>query len=138
MRLTVVKWSRFFWGLLCGPLIALYLIPMGNCALILFAGSSNCWAGIAGFTWYGLPVVGIAIVVALPLILLALRNGWAGIGQYIFSGAVLASVLGGVLGLLDHHLSTVALILGFAPLGAIAAFLVWVIGIRRNTAAIPV
>lgn len=132
MKVAINNWWRFFFGLSLGPLIALYLIPLGNCALVPFTGSSNCWAGITGFTWYGLPIAGFAIVTAFPLILLALRAGWTRWGQYVFAGAVIAAAIGGVLALLDRSLNPAALLLGITPLGSVAALIFWLVAIRRN------
>lgn len=131
--MRVASWTRFFLGLVCGPLIALYLIPLSNCALVLIGDVSDCWIGISGFTWYGLPIVIIAVMVAFPLFLFFLRVGWVGLGQCVCAGILIAAAISGALSLFDPGLSFVALILGFSLMGSVAALLFWLIAIRHNT-----
>ena len=132
MRVLVTNWRRFVVGLVCGPTIAIYLIPLGNCAVAPMSGASNCWAGITGFTWYGLPLIGAIVAVVLPLILLSLRSGRTGLVYFVVAGALVAMLAAAVLALLDSSLGVTALIIGFTPLGGIAAVVFWFIAIRRN------
>lgn len=134
MKVFIISWSRFFGGLIFAPLVTLYLIPLANCAIAPITGSSNCWAGVTGFTWYGLPIVGIAIIAALPFSFFVLRMGWIGGKQVVGAGILIALSLAVGLALIDNNLNPVALVLGLVPLGAIAAFIFWLVGIRRNAA----
>lgn len=129
---VIISWKKFVLGLICAPLGVLYLIPVMNCLVSPLTGASNCWAGISGFTWYGLPIAVIAIVMALPLIFLALTVGWVKLKQFVFAGIGIAVVQAGTLAVLDSNLDSIALFAGLTPLGAITALCFWFIAIRRN------
>lgn len=132
MSVTIISWWRFIGGLIVVPISVLYCIPVLNCMVSPIAGTSNCWAGIAGFSWYGLPIVGAAMLVAVPLVFIVLNKGWIAAKLFTLAGALLALVIALILAILDNNLGLAPLIISLVPFGAVTAFLFWLVAIRSN------
>lgn len=132
MSVTIKNWWRFIGGIIVVPIFVLYCIPVLNCLVSPIVGTSNCWAGITGFSWYGLPIVGAAMLVVVPLVFIVLKKGWIAAKLFTLSGALLALVIALILATLDNNLGLAALIISLVPFGAVTAFLFWLVAIRSN------
>ena len=132
MNKMIKNRMRFLFGIAFAPLFILYVIPLVNCLLSFSNDDSKCVAGISGFTWYGLPIAGIAIIISLPLIYLFIIKKWTGAIHFGLGGALISVILAGLIIILDSSLESLAVFSSIVAMGIITALLFWGIAIRGN------
>lgn len=134
MNKTCIKsrW-RFAVGAFAAFLISLYVIPISNCIIASISGTTNCWAGVSGFTWYGLPVAMASALVASPIVYVAIKRGFVtSFWAVVLGGMCIAALVAIALAALDQNLSNLATLLGLGGFGACTAALFWLLAVRNN------
>jgi hypothetical protein len=135
MKARIRNYWRLLLALVLAPVLATFVVPVGNCLLGLFY-DVNCAAGVTGYAWYGLlPAVIATGLLGVPLLFVVLRAGWVKAWQFLMCGAAVGACASLLLRLADHHLDTVGMLTIAIPISAVAAGVVWLVGVRRNLAS---
>lgn len=131
--MRIINKPLFLFGFISSPLLILYSLPVFNCILTLSSSFANCKAGILGYSWYGLPILGIALILTFPSILFALKLGKTKCFHFVLAGALIGLVLTTIIALFEGDFLSFQLVLILVPYASASAFLFWVVGIRNNT-----
>lgn len=133
MRLRIHSYLRLLLAFALAPLVGTFVVPVGNCLLVLFGNGTNCVAGVTGYVWYGLlPAALATALIGAPLLFIVLRAGWVKAWQFVTCGAGVGACASLLLGLADHHLDTLGVLTIVVPTSAVAAGVVWIVGVHRN------
>ncbi|MBV8659595.1 MAG: hypothetical protein JO142_17370 [Burkholderiales bacterium] len=136
MKARIRNYWRLTLALVLAPVLATLAVPVGNCLLGLFGNDVSCAAGVTGYAWYGLLPAAIATgLLGAPLLFVVLRAGWVKAWQFLMCGAGVGACASLLLRLADHHLDTVGMLTIAIPISAVAAGVVWLVGVRKNLAS---
>lgn len=136
MKVRIRNYWRLLMALVLAPVLATFVVPVGNCLLGLLGNDVNCAAGVTGYAWYGLlPAVIATVFLGAPLLFVVLRAGWVRAWQFVMCGIGVGACTSLLLGLADHHLDTLGMLTIAIPISAVAAGVVWLVGVRRNLAS---
>lgn len=136
MKARIRNYRRLLLALVLAPVLATFVVPVGSCLLRVFGNDVKCAAGVTGYAWYGLlPALIATVLLGVPLLFVVLRAGWVKAWQFVVCGAAVGAGASMLLGLADHHLDTLGMLTIAIPIGAVAAGVVWLVGVRRNLAS---
>jgi ABC-type Fe3+ transport system permease subunit len=136
MSARIRSLPRLLLGFALAPIVATFVIPVGNCFLALVGDGANCPAGLTGFAWYGLlPAIVSTILPGAPLLFLALRLGWVRAWQFALCGTGVGGLAAALISFADRHIDTLGMFTISIPIGVIAGGVVWVVGVRGNLSA---
>lgn len=133
MKSRIHNYWRLGLAFVLAPVLATFVVPVGNCLLGLFGNDVKCAAGVTGYAWYGLlPAVIATGLLGAPLLFIVLRFGWVKAWHFLICGAGVGVCASLLLRLADHHLDTVGMLTIVIPISAVASGIVWLVGVRGN------
>ena len=132
----IKSWMRFFLGIVVSPVFILFVIPLLNCLIPIFKIDTNCVQDIAGFAFYGLPVVIIAILLSLPLIYLFIIKKWVKLVHFGIGGILISLIISMLMIFFGKGTNVLGVFSIMIPMGTFTSLLFWMIAIRGNMGGI--
>ena len=123
---------QLFLGIIFAPIFVLFALPLLNCLYPIFKIELTCLQGVGSFAFYGLPVVGIAIIVSSPLVYLFIKKRWVGILHFGMGGILVSSVLSALMIFFGEGINLEGVLLIMLLMGVSSALLFWFIAIKNN------